>query len=398
MKLLLCHNYYQQPGGEDRVFAAERALLESHGHTVVTFTKHNDTLREMSSLGTARATFWNRTTYRELQQLIRRERPDLMHCTNLFPLISPAAYDAAHDSGLPVVQSLHNYRLLCPQAQLVRNDRVCERCLGKCFPWPGVWHACYRGSTRASAVVAAMLAWHRLRGTWLDGVDQYIALTEFARDKYVAGGLPSKKLAVKPNFLPVDPGPGRGSGAYAVFVGRLSPEKGVRTLLDAWRRLGGQIPLKILGDGPLATQVQEAAAQDSAMQWLGQRTWNDVLGVIGEARFLILPSLGYETFGLSIIEAYAKGTPVVVSRLGAVAELVDHGRTGWHVTPGDASDLAESVQRLWGDEATLCRYRGQARQEFESKYTADRNYKQLVTLYERVLRTSHAGLDAVANH
>ncbi|MBL7042540.1 MAG: glycosyltransferase, partial [Pirellulaceae bacterium] len=322
MKLLLCHNYYQQPGGEDQVFAAEGRLLRSRGHHVVEYTKHNDDIKRMGRWEAAKKTVWNGEVYEELRELIRSERPDILHATNIFPLISPAAYAAARDEGVPVVQSLHNYRLICPKALLMRDGRACESCLGKRFAWPAVVHACYRGSRAATAVVGTMLAVHRRRGTWTQSVDRYIALTEFARQKLIEGGLPANAITVKPNFLPEDPGPGDGLGGYSIYVGRLSAEKGVDVLLDAWSRIDGDIPLRIVGDGPLAETVRAATADDPRVRWLGQKPHDEVLDLIGDARFLVFPSICFETFGLTTVEAFAKGTPVVASRLGAMQELV----------------------------------------------------------------------------
>lgn len=252
MKVLLIHNYYQQPGGEDQVFASEAALLEAHSHCVVRYTVHNDRVAEMSPLPLVQATLWNKTVHRELRTLICKERPQVVHFHNTFPLISPAAYYAAKAEGVPVVQTLHNYRLLCPSQGgiLLRNGEVCEDCLGKFWPWPGIVHSCYRDSKAATTVHAIMLSLHRALQTWTTMVDVYIALTEFARQKFIQGGLPSEKIVVKPNFVYPDPSPGEGQGGYALFVGRLTPEKGIDTLLAAWERLHTKIPLKIVGMVP----------------------------------------------------------------------------------------------------------------------------------------------------
>jgi glycosyltransferase involved in cell wall biosynthesis len=383
MKVLLCHNYYQQAGGEDEVFAAEGALLEAHGHQVVRFTRHNNAIDRMNRFDLSLKTLWNRETYTELRTLIQQERPQVMHCTNTFPLISPAAYDAAREEGVAIVQTLHNYRLLCPSGTFLRNGRVCEDCLGRSVPWPGVLHKCYRNSRAASAVVASLLTYHRVRQTWRNKVDVYIALTEFARQKFLEGGFSSEQIVVKPNFLLNDRGMGSGQGGYAVFVGRLSVEKGVETLLKAWTRQPAPLPLKIIGDGPLAESVRQAASAGTAIEWLGRRSLDEVLDVIGNAAFLIMPSIWYETFGRTIIEAFSRGTAVIASRLGALAELVDEGRTGLLFEPGNAEELAARARQLAGHPTLLQRMREEARQEFEEKYTADRNYGMLLAIYEK---------------
>lgn len=390
MKVLLCHNYYQQRGGEDESFEAEARALAEFGNEVVRYTRHNDAVDAMGRLELAAKTLWNREVYADLRRLIRRERPAVMHCTNTFPLISPAAYAAARAEGVPVVQSLRNYRLLCPGALFLRDGKVCEDCLGKSVPWPGVRHACYRGSRAASTVVASLTTLHRGAGTWRRGVDLYFTLTEFARRKFVEGGLPAGRVVVKPNCVHPDPGPGDGRGGYAVFAGRLSAEKGIDTLLAAWERLARPVPLKVVGDGPLADRVRAAAAANSAVEYLGRRPLPELLDVIGGAACLVMPSVWYETFGRTIIEAYAKGTPVIASRLGAMAELVDEGRTGLLFTAGDAADLAAAVDRLLADPAAAARMRPAARREFEEKYTAASNYRQLMAIYDRA-RAVRAG-------
>jgi glycosyltransferase involved in cell wall biosynthesis len=383
MRILLCHAYYQQPGGEDQSFEAEARLLESRGHEVRRYTLHNDAIEDMSRLAIAAKTFWNRSSHRALTRLLRDFRPDVMHCTNNFPLISPSAYSAARAQGGAGVQSLRNYRQLCPGGLLLRNDAVCEDCLGKWFAAPAVRHGCYRGSRMATAVVAGMTALHRMLGTWSSAVDLYFTLSGFAKAKFVSAGWPAEKIAVKPNFIDPDPGVGEGRGDYAVFAGRLSPEKGLRTMLDAWRRLQRPIPLKIIGDGPLAAEIQQFSQAHPHVELLGRRPLEEVLQIIGAARFLVMPSVWYETFGRTIIEAFAKGTPVIASRLGAMAELVEDGATGLLFTPGDAADLASKVQMLASDPIQRHRLGRAARMEYERQYTAEPNHEQLLEIYRR---------------
>jgi glycosyltransferase involved in cell wall biosynthesis len=385
MKILVVHNRYQEPGGEDQVFLAETALLESYGHPVLRYGVHNDLIADMNRLVLARKALWNSSTYQELRALIRRERPRVVHFHNTFPLVSPAGYYAARAEGVPVVQTLHNYRLLCPDALFFRNGRVCEDCMGKAIPWPGVVHGCYRESRAASGVIAAMLAAHRALSTWTKMVDVYVTLTDFARRKFIEGGLPAEKMMTKPNFVYPDPGPGEGRGGYALFVGRLSPEKGIGTLLAAWERLGIRIPLKIAGDGPLKGRVIRTVGENPCVERLGHRPTAEVHALLKEAGVLIVPSELYETFGRVVAEAFATGTPVVAADIGAIAELVEHGRTGLRFRPGDQEDLRAQVERLWSRPEEQARMRREVRSEFEAKYTAERNYQMLMKIYGSVL-------------
>jgi glycosyltransferase involved in cell wall biosynthesis len=385
MKILAVHNRYQRPGGEDQVFVDETALLETRNHRVLRYEVHNEQVKQVNRLILAKDTVWNTSAYRELGALIRRERPDVVHFHNTLPLVSPAGYYAARAEGVPVIQTLHNYRLLCPVALFFRDGRVCEDCMGKTVPWPGVVHRCYRGSRAASGVVATMLTVHRALRTWTEMVDVYVALTEFARNKFIEGGLPAGKIVVKPNFVAPDPGQGPGGGGYALFVGRLAPEKGTGTMLAAWDRLGTRIPLKIVGDGPLRDRVVEAAARQSNVEWLGHRPVADVHELMGKADMLVFPSQWYETFGRVAAEAFAAGTPVIAANIGAVAELVEHGRTGLKFRPGDAEDLVTQVEWALSHPAELRSMREEVRAEFEAKYTAERNYRTLMEIYEAAL-------------
>ena len=380
--VLVAHNRYQQRGGEDESTGSEIALLRSKGHKVTEFIEDNERIVDLSLPRVALRTVWSQESYRQLRRLIREQRPDVVHVQNFFPLISPAVYYAARAEGVPVVQTLRNYRLLCSNGLFFRDGHVCEDCLGKSLPWPGVLHACYRGSRAGTVPVAAMISTHRALRTWTRMVDVYIALTEFARQKFLEGGLPGKKLTTKPNFVHPDPGPGEGRGGYALFVGRLSSEKGVDTLLRAWERLGGRIPLKVAGDGPLASQITEASGKAPGIEWLGRKPIEEVYARMGEASMLIFPSEWYETFGRVAVEAFAKGTPVIAANIGAIAELVDHGRTGLHFRPGDPEDLAAQVERALNGPTELALMRREARAEFESKYTAEENYRRLIEIYE----------------
>lgn len=351
---------------------------------------HNEDVRGMNRPTLLGATIWNSAASARLGQAIRAHRADVVHFHNTFPLMSPAAYYAARREGAAVVQTLHNYRLLCPGANFYREGKICEDCLGKSVPLPALRHKCYRDSFTATTATAGMLTFHRMIGTWQNAVDAYITPTQFAREKFVAGGLPQEKIFVKPNFVHPDPGVGAGSGdgKYAVFVARLSYEKGLDTLLAAWAMLKNEVPLKIVGDGPLADDVRRAVAKNPSIEWLGRRSLDEVYDLIGAASMLIFPSNCYETFGRVAVEAYAKGTPVVASDHGAPADVVEDGRTGLRFKPGDAADLAAKVRQLCADPARLADMRRNARAEYESKYTGERNHEMLMSIYARALAAS----------
>jgi len=391
MNVLVVHNFYQQAGGEDQVFADETKLLRDRGHAVEQFTVHNDAVDSMGRIKLARKTIWNRESYRALRDAVRRHRAEVVHFHNTFPLISPAGYKAARDEGAAVVQTLHNYRLMCPVATFYRDGHVCEECMEKFVPWPGVVHACYRNSRPASAAVAALLTVHRARRTWQHDVDVYIALTEFSRQKFVAGGVPPDKIVIKPNFVGPDPQIGAGDGGYALFVGRLTDEKGVRTLLTAWKSNAVNVGLKILGDGPLREEVVEAASRTPhKIEYLGRRPLAEVYDVIGRARVLVFPSQWYEGLPRTIVESYAKGTPVIASRLGSMTELIEPGRSGLLFEAGDADDLARQVARVTGSPDELVQMRVGARRLYEERYTAERNYPVLLGAYAQALNRRHA--------
>lgn len=392
MKIFMAHNHYQQQGGEDRSFAAEAAVLERYGHTVHRYTVHNDRINTMGKVQVARATLWNSDTYRELRGIFRQERFDIAHFQNTFPLISPAAYYAAQAEGVPVVQSLRNYRLMCLNALFFRDGHVCEDCLGKAIPWPGVLHACYRDSKVQSAGVAAMLTFHRALRTYRKQVDLYIALTEFVKAKFIEAGMDAARIVVKPNFLDTDPGVRDGAGEYLVFVARMTPEKGVWTVLNAWKRLPAPVPLKIVGDGPLMEEMRAFIAEHhlDSITLLGHLSGADTQATVKQARALVFPSEWYETFGRVAMEAFACGVPVIASRLGAVAEVVEDGRTGTHFTPGSADELAEQVQRLWTDAALAARMSAEARRVFEERYTAERNHEMLMAVYAQAQQAHQA--------
>jgi glycosyltransferase involved in cell wall biosynthesis len=384
MRILICHNFYQQAGGEDEVFAAETQMLRRFGHDVQTHSVDNHQIESMGKLKLAAKTIWNGAAAKEIAARVRNQQSEIVHFHNTFPLLSPAVYWAAREAGAAVMQTLHNYRLICPAATLFRDGKPCEKCVGR-LPTAAVRHACYRGSRAASAVSAAMLTMNRRWGSYGHKVDAYIALTNFAREKFLEGGFDAGRLHVKGNFLDPDPGEGTGDGGFALFVGRLAEEKGVPPLLSGWERIGGKVPLKICGDGPFASLVRESAAKNTAIEWLGRRKLEEVLELMGRAMMVVVPSIWYEGFPRTIVESFARGTPVIASDLGSMKELIESGRTGELFSPGDPKELAEAVLRLAGNDRVLASMRREARGEFVAKYTAEKNHQLLVEIYQQAL-------------
>ncbi|MFA5688383.1 MAG: glycosyltransferase family 4 protein [Kiritimatiellales bacterium] len=476
MKILQVHNYYQQAGGEDAVVAAELALLRERGHEVITYYKNNSGIVDRCSspvdggesggqqsglamrhalglLSVAFKTVWNRKTYREFRKLLHKEQPDVVHCHNTFPLVSPSIYWACAHAKVPVVQTLHNYRLLCLNAFLFRTTKrrhktertgsislipgshqpsldssICEACLTKAFKWPGVRYSCYRGSKAGSLVVAMMLFTHKLLGTWTKKITAYIVLTEFQKQKMIEGGLPADKVLVKPNFIQV-PGTGEPARAavkaaaadevpgrepqstslifnaldrYALFVGRLSREKGVRILVRAWEMFqkthcssthtgetSRHVRLVIAGDGPERDVLQGYMKEyglESSILFAGKLPNQEVQQLMKQAEFLIFSSVWHETFGLTLIEAGINATPAIVADPTVTSSLVQDGKTGVFFSLGDEKNLADKIAWAFNHSDEMKKMGERAKEDFEQKYSAEVNYQQLIEIYKTVVK------------
>ena len=383
MKILLAHCRYRLRGGEDAVFDTEAAQLEGAGHEVVRVEFNNeaiDTATLAARVAAGIDTVWSRHAYARMAAALAQARPAVAHFHNTFPLMSPAVYFACAQAGVPVVQTLHNFRLLCANGIFLRDGKPCEACAGRRF-FESVRHACYRDSRLASAAVAMMQYVHHGLGSYARKVDQFIALTEFARRKFVAAGLPATRFTVKPNSLDTDPGLGTGTGGFALFVGRLSQEKGVDTLIEAWRQLPG-VSLSIAGEGPQRAALDSAAEQlGGQVQVLGAVSRTEVLRLMGAARVLIMPSECYEGFPMTVVEAYSRGLPVLASNIGSLGEIVVDGQTGRHFRPADPRDLARVVAEVWADPTALGAMRAAARQRFVERYGPQQNVQALLDIY-----------------
>lgn len=387
VKVLVAHNFYQQPGGEDAVFADEMRLLRENGNEVVEYVRHNADISSfaVTQFATLPArTLWNWDSYAQVKQILLREKPDVAHFHNIFPLISPAAYQACWDLDVPVVQSLHNSRLFCPSGRLFYGGSYCERCLGQSIPWAGISRGCYRDSQIQTGIVGLTIAAHRKMGTWNEKVSRYVVFNSFFRQKFIQAGLPADKIAIKPHFLD-DPGTSASEGKYGLYVGRLSQAKGVLTLLRAAGKVP-HVPIKLCGTAPFEADIQQAAAQPAAnVELLPFAPRETVFELMKNAAFLIWPSEAVESFGLVAVEAFACGKSVISSGLGAMPELVQENRTGIGFRAGDVDDLAAKIDWAWSNKGEMDRMGSAARRVYEANYSARGNYAQLMQIYNEAI-------------
>jgi glycosyltransferase involved in cell wall biosynthesis len=395
LRVIIVHNHYQQPGGEDVGVQDEYGVLASHGHQVRLLEANNDHIQSfLSRAQAAITTVYSPSSKRRMAAVISEFKPDLVHVHNFFPVFSPSIYFACNEAGVPVVQTLHNYRLICPSSILFRDGHVCEDCVSKPFAWPGVIHGCYRGSRAGTAAVATMASVHRVFQTYERRVQTLVALTDFSRRKFIEGGLPAHNIVVKPPFVDVDFGIGAGKGRYILFVGRLSEEKGIVMLVEAWKSLGAQIPLRIAGGGPLEDYVRKQAAMIPGIEYMGFQSRRQINQLMQDAHALVFPSLWYEGVPRTILESFAAGTPVLASGMGNMENLVEHQRTGLHFEPGNVADLIAKVQWTFEHPREWESMRQSARAEYEAKYTSERNYELLMGIYNAALKREFYSLGA----
>lgn len=391
MKIAFCHNHYRNPGGEDVVFQAESQLMEDRGHEVLRYTCHNDGIDGLSKPALIGKTFWNREVYRDLKDRLGRFQPDIVHFHNTFPLMSPAAYKAARKNGAAVVQTLHNFRMICPGSLLVHNDEPCFRCVRKKLAWPSISRKCYRSSASATAVTVAANAWHRFTGTYNRYVNRFIALSNACKALFVEAGFPPDRVAVKPNFLAEQQLPVNENRRGALFVGRVCREKGLQVLADCWEKHDPGIPLDIVGDGPLLAELKTRFQHHRDVHFHGWLEKSRILEMMGAATVQVVPTICFEPFGLVVIEAFSCGTPVIVSDHGSLPELVQDGLTGLHFENGNPADLARKVRELVATPDQAWAFGKNARQSYLERYTPDRNYELLTSIYESTLEENNKG-------
>ncbi len=386
MRILIVHNRYQQPGGEDAVASTEFDLLKDFGQEVRLYERGNDEIKDYSLLERMNSLWkmgWSEDSYNYIRKILKEFSPDVVHCHNIFFAITPSVYQACRDEGVPVVQSLHNFRLLCSNALFFRGGKVCEECLDHKNLWRGVFYGCYRNSRLMTALMVRMLQDHWKRGTWLDMVDLYITATEFSRRKYITAGIPAEKIAVKPHVNLSDTVKENRDQGYALYAGRLTPEKGVRILLEAWKKKA-YLPLKIVGDGPMAAELKKEF-QGIEVDFLGFVPEGRYDECMKGAKFLIVPSLCYENFPRVVAEAYSYGVPVLASSLGGFPEIVFEGRTGLLFRPGDIDHLLEKIQWMVSHQDQRRVMEENIRQIYTTSFSARKNYEMLMDIYTKAV-------------
>lgn len=384
VRVVQFHNRYAGGvGGEDAVVDAERHVLEEHGHSVIQYYRDNAELADLTFAGKVGAlglSAWSGQVYDNVRELLERTEPHVAHVHNQHFRLTASVFAACRDLGVPVVQTIHNYRYLCSAGTLFRDGSVCHQCLDGSV-WNGIRHGCYRGSRLLTAVVTRNVQVAKRHGLWNGLVSRFIVLSEFAKQLFIQGGCDPERISVKPNFVR-DSGVGKHDGPYALYVGRLSVEKGIPTLLAAMKRLGRSVHLKVAGEGPLAAEVRQAGPM---VDWLGPVDRSRVLQLMKEARFLVFPSEWYEGCPMTLLEAFATGLPVVGTRLGVMKEMIIPECNGLTVPPGDVPALADAIVWAWMNPLKVIEFGKSARKMYERMYTPERGYERLRAVYDAVL-------------
>ena len=384
MKILLVHNYYRGFGGENNVFEAERDLLIQQGHDVACFTRTNtDSVSTAQQIQAGLGYFYNFQSKVEFENLIKQFKPDIVHIHNLFPIISPSILDACVALHVPTVMTLHNYRLICPNALLLRNNKACEECVDKSFAYPAIQHNCYAESSLRSANLALANFVHAKSHVWQDKISAFITFSEFSKNLFLKSHLKlsPEQFYIKPNFV-ADLGYSSEKSDYFLYVGRLSEEKGIRCLLEAFS--ASNFLLKIIGDGPLKDLVIASSQQVSNILFLGPQPHENIYAEMKQAIALVLPSFCYEGCSLSMLEAFSTGTPVIASKHGTFPSFIKNEVNGLLFETASVESLLGQLDRL-NDLSAQKILSDKARKTYEALYTPEASYQKLIQIYDEVI-------------
>lgn len=384
MRILLIHNYYQQRGGEELAFENEISILKAGGHDVESVIFKNETSSGFAGKsGAAIFAVYNFISAKKLKKVIRFFKPDVIHIHNMFFVASPSLLFVAGKLRIPVIVTLHNYRLICCNAVLLRDNKVCELCVNKSLPLHGIRYKCYRRSAIQSAWMTGITGVHKLLKTWEHKVTAYIVLTEFARKKLLHSslGASQEQMVIKPNFV-FDPGDGKFPREdFFLFAGRISPEKGIESLIEAFTGLN-EYKLMIAGDGPDKDRLQEKYKHNTNIIFAGKINREELLGILKRCKALIVPSLWYEMLPFIIIEAFATGTPVLASKLGSMQEMISDGYNGIHFIAGDISDMRNKIISFAAKADQNYNMYQNARKTYLDKYHPDQHYQSIINIYK----------------
>lgn len=393
MRALHIHNHYRYRGGEDVMFERICGILRDNGHTVSTYERRSGDIAGIpSKIAVFASSAYSQSAKREVRAALREYRPDVVHVHNLYPLVSPSAFEACAEEGVPVVMRCPNYRLECPTGVLMRNGKVCTRCSGGKEYWCALTNC--RGNLVESVAFAARNTMARVGGLFENCVDVFVPPSHFVKSRLMLAGFPAGKIRVIPNVVPLPEScANAGAGAYVALAGRFSEEKGIETLLHAAKRLPN-VQVRIAGEGPLGGILRSLAPSNVA--FVGQLSRAELAAFYADARMCVVPSRWYEAFGLVAAEAMSFGVPVISTNMAGLAEIVDDGVTGFHFAPGDSAALASHIERLWNDPA-LCTSMGMAgRRKVEREYNEQTYYTRLMAVYALALESKTSPVPAGA--
>ncbi len=388
MKIFVAHNHYQQYGGEDAVSLSEIELLKKKGEEVLFYERSNQEIQSLNAFSRFNVMMsmpFSQSSYRAVKEKIRAFKPDVVHAYNTFFMITPALYQACYEENVPVVQSLYNYRLVCANALLLRNGKFCDDCLTQ-SRWKSVAHKCYRKSSVLTAFLVRMINAQWRKKTWTTRVDRYIVATEFSKNVFIRAGIEPNKITIKPHFIPEHPIMSPVSQNYALYVGRISTEKGVEMMVKAWGRVKN-FTLKVMGEGPLLQTLRDYVAREKItnVELLGFQSQKDYEQLLRNAKVVVVPSINNDNFPRVMVEAYGNGVPVIGSSLGGIKEYIKDQKTGLVFKVGDQEDLVRKINWVIENQEECANMRTSARKEYEEHYTADKNYDILKRIYREAI-------------